>query len=842
VITPLNFSGVFVWAVRHGRQLVIYYLYQHQDGARQACASPLLATRMYASMNDTNASVSLPAQLLDVCREMMTTVSWESLLHQSVEAAIRITAAEWAGLLLLDDAQRDLRLVVVTGQPDRLFAVPVPIERSIAGAAFTTGQAVDVPDAETDPRYFSILGEPVQFKVQSLLAIPLHFNQQRIGVLEVAQRRDGAAFDAVMREGLLFLAAQAATAIGQMRLIEDLRRTQTELQQQLVEYKGQLRESQENFRRIFEAAPFPLTITALDDATVFYANQSAFDFYEVTPDQLSRLTAIDVYVDSADRARIQALVQREAGFNHLQLHVRTPLTGREKWILSAGRVIQYRGRPSLLSAQVDITASRQSEEELRRAKEAAEAANRAKSLFLANMSHELRTPLNAILGFSELMARDTGLTTEQQYNLATINRSGEHLLNLINDVLDMAKIETGRVVMSLRQFDVYRLLDELADLFRLRATEKGLTLLLTRDPSLPQLIETDDKKLRQILLNLLSNAVKFTEQGGVGLRVKFADGLLWCEVQDTGPGIPPQDLETIFEPFVQTTYGLKSKEGTGLGLAISRQFAQLLGGSLTAFSTGEPGQGALFMLQLPVGVPQASVVAPSSPNAQLTVTSLEPDQPAYRILIAEDRLENSELLRLLLAKLGFEVRVAANGLEAINVWRSWQPHLILMDMRMPVLDGHEATRRIKATTPGKTTIIIALTAGVFDDEREQVRLDGCDDFLSKPFHPNDVAELLTKHLGVRFIYRSGTGPLVPSTTSMESSRSPIDLVQLAQLPAAWRTQAAQAARAADADQIMALAAQVRGAQPVLAAALTDLAFNFEYDTILQALLAVDGEA
>ena len=450
------------------------------------------------------------------------------------------------------------------------------------------------------------------------------------------------------------------------------------------------------------------------------------------------------------------------GFNNLELRVRAPVTGREKWILASGRVIQYQGRTCLLSAQVDVTASRQTEEELRRAKEAAEAANRAKSLFLANMSHELRTPLNAILGFSELMARDTGLTTEQQYNLATINRSGEHLLNLINDVLDMAKIETGRAVVNFRQFDMYRLLDELTDLFRLRATEKGLTLLLTRDSSVPQLLETDDKKLRQILLNLLSNAVKFTDQGGVGLRVKFADGLLWCEVQDTGPGIPPQDLETIFEPFVQTTYGLKSKEGTGLGLAISRQFAQLLGGTLIAFSTGESGQGALFMLQLPVGVPLANTSPAVATDSRLTVAGLEPDQPTYRILIAEDRLENSELLRLLLAKLGFEVRVAANGLEAINVWREWQPHLILMDMRMPVLDGHEATRRIKATALGQATIIIALTAGVFDDEREQVRLDGCDDFLSKPFHPNDVAELLTKHLGVRFIYRSGTGPLVPS--------------------------------------------------------------------------------
>jgi PAS domain S-box-containing protein len=779
---------------------------------------------MRAFMNDAAASESLPTQLLAVCRELMSTVSLEQLLHQIVQSAAQLLRADAADVLLFDEGSGELRLVAVTDQADQLLAIPVPTDRSIAGVAFTSGQPVNVPAAEDDPRN-SPLGEgPIQAKACSLLAVPLSTQQQRLGVLEVARWRDGAAFETGDVDLLQFLAAQAAFAIEKARLEE------------------RLRESEENFRKIFETTPFPLTVTVLADGTVLYANQSALDFYEVTADLLPRFTAIDVYVNPQDRAAMQSQVQQAGGFNNLELHIQAPLTGHEKWILSSGRVIQYQGRTCLLSAQVDVTVSRQTEEELRRAKEAAEAANRAKSLFLANMSHELRTPLNAILGFSELMARDTGLTTEQQYNLATINRSGEHLLNLINDVLDMAKIETGRAVVNFRQFDVYRLLDELADLFRLRATEKGLTLLLTRDPSVPQLIETDDKKLRQILLNLLSNAVKFTDQGGVGLRVKFADGLLWCEVQDTGPGISPQDLETIFEPFVQTTYGLKSKDGTGLGLAISRQFAQLLGGSLTAFSTGEPGQGALFMLHLPVGAPLADASTVSAPDSRLTVAALEPDQPSYRILIAEDRMENSELLRLLLAKLGFEVRVAVNGLEAINVWRDWQPHLILMDMRMPVLDGHEATRRIKATAPGQATIIIALTAGVFDDEREQVRLDGCDDFLSKPFHPNDVAELLTKHLGVRFIYRSGTGPLVPRTTRLEGSHSPIDLVQLAQLPAVWREQVAQAARAADADQIMALAGQVRNTLPFLTAALTDLAFNFEYDVILKALAAVDGEA
>ena len=664
------------------------------------------------------ANAALSAQLLEVCREMTSTVSLGQLLHQIIQAAVQLTSAESAGILLGAEGQSELRFVAVAGQADRLLDIPVPIDRSIAGVAFTSGQPVNVSDAGADPRYYPIDQDQLQFKARSLLAVPLQYKERRVGVLEVENKRDGTAFEAGDVELLEILAAQATIAIENARLVEDLRRAQDDLKQQLVEREellaqvlttradltalqqaqAQLRESEENFRKIFEAAPFPLTVTVLEDGSALYANESALDFYEITAEQLAHLNAIDVYVDPQDRTRMRTLVQQAGGFNNLELRLRAPISGREKWVLASGRLIQYQGRMCLLSAQVDITASRQSEEELRRAKEAAEAANRAKSLFLANMSHELRTPLNAILGFSELMARDSGLTPEQHYNLATINRSGEHLLNLINDVLDMAKIETGRVEVHLRQFDVYRLLDELTDLFRLRATEKGLTLLLTRDPSVPQIIETDDKKLRQILLNLLSNAVKFTEQGGVGLWVKFSDGQLWCEVSDTGPGISPHDLETIFEPFVQTMFGLKSKDGTGLGLAISRQFAQLLGGTLAVFSTGEAGQGALFVLCVPVGVPlTAQRELPVPAASARTVAALTPGQPAYRILIAEDRLENSELLRLLLAKLGFEVRVAVNGLEAINVWREWRPQLILMDMRMPILDGHEATRRIKAT-------------------------------------------------------------------------------------------------------------------------------------------------
>ena len=474
--------------------------------------------------------------------------------------------------------------------------------------------------------------------------------------------------------------------------------------------------------------------------------------------------------------------------------------------------------------------------ELQQARRAAEAASQAKSAFLANMSHELRTPLNAILGFTQLTANDTNLTAEQQENLRIINRSGEHLLTLINDVLEMSKIEAGRVSLNEQVFALHDLLDDLEEMFSLRAEDKGLTLSVRRARGLPRYVVTDEDRLRQVLSNLLSNAVKFTQAGSVTLRVNvvgkgqrpadskpkgpYPRATIHFAVEDTGPGIAPEDLALIFEPFVQATSGRQSHEGAGLGLSISRQFVRLMGGEITASS--KVGQGSVFQFDVQVGLADVAALQAIQPARQ--VVGLAPDQPLYRLLVAEDRETNRRLLVKLLAPLGLAVREAVNGQEAMAIWEQWKPHLIWMDMRMPVMDGYEATRRIKATPQGQATIIIALSASAFEEDRERMLAGGCDDVVRKPFRQAEIYEMLARHLGVRFVYAE--------EEAQSTIAQPLPPAALAALPAGWLADLQQATVKADWNLMMTLIGRLRAQNAALADALADLARDFEYKKIL----------
>ncbi len=476
-------------------------------------------------------------------------------------------------------------------------------------------------------------------------------------------------------------------------------------------------------------------------------------------------------------------------------------------------------------------------QELAEAKQAAEAANRAKSIFLANMNHELRTPLNAILGFTQLMAHDVRLDADMRENIETINRSGSHLLMLINDVLAMSKIESGRMVEVPTKFDFYATLEEVTNILTSQAKDKGLRLLLDYAPHVPRYIQTDEGKLRQVLMNLVSNAIKFTEEGGVTLRVGISKRIpdidlspgatvpLCFEVEDTGPGIAPEELDDLFEPFVQTESGWTSQEGTGLGLSISQRFVRLMGGTLTVDS--ELGQGSCFKFTIPVHIVDAAEVKTPQPRK---VVGVEPGQPAYRILIAEDHLANRQFLHKLLSPLNFELHEAMNGQEALLMWEDWRPHLILMDMRMPDVDGLEATRQIKNTERGQSTPVIALTASAFEEDREELLAAGCDDFISKPFRTIELFDKLSQYMGVRFIY-ADTDP----SAAVPAESTSLSEALLADLAAEHRSALYQAVTEADFDRMLEVIKGIRLHNPILADKLLTLVQNFEYDTLLKVL-------
>jgi len=503
---------------------------------------------------------------------------------------------------------------------------------------------------------------------------------------------------------------------------------------------------------------------------------------------------------------------------------------------------------------------RKQTEKLKIAKETAEAANRAKSTFLANMSHELRTPLNAILGFAQIMARDPH-TPEERGNLRIIQRSGEHLLTLINQVLNLSKIETGRITLNEKNFDLYRLLDDLEDMIRLRAEKKELQLLFNRTDTVPRYVRTDEIKLREVLINLLNNAIKFTEKGEVRLKIENCQlnietpedtaishqsliVNLQFSISDTGSGIAPDDLDHIFEAFVQTKTG-QAAEGTGLGLSISHKFVQLMGGDIHVES--EVGRGTTFMFDI-----QCEIVD-SIDNRQSSIVNrviaIEPGQPRYRLLIVDDEPDNRKLLVKLLANVssprsGFELREASNGQETVEICENWEPHLIWMDMRMPVMDGYEATRYIKSEIRNSKseiqTVIIAVTASSFKEERAVILEAGCDDFLRKPFRDTEVFDLLHKHLGMRFVCEESQKSKVKTCPerSRRGQKSKIEDVltpeTVAALPDKLRISLQDAAEAADLDMALSLIEQIREQNEPLAETLAELVKNYRFD-ILQAL-------
>ena len=486
----------------------------------------------------------------------------------------------------------------------------------------------------------------------------------------------------------------------------------------------------------------------------------------------------------------------------------------------------------VIGLSMDITERKKTEAILLKAKLDAEIANGAKSIFLANMSHEIRTPLNAIIGFSQLMNRDKDLSdTQQEYN-SSIIRAGEHLLMLINDILELSKIEAGHSVLNPVNVDLSVLFNDLQLIFKDKAKSKQIRFVFETDANLPRFVLVDEGKLRQIFINLIGNAIKFTDNGSITVRArldKMKDGPshLFVEIVDTGCGISKEELSKIFTYFTQTSAGIKKGSGTGLGLALSRELAILLGGNISVSS--EVGKGSVFVFNVEIKEGAGEILEHFTAKR---VISLDKGQKKQLVLVVDDNKENLQIVVTLLKMVGFETIESTNGRDAIEKFEQCSPDLILMDLRMPVMDGYETTSHIKLREKGIQTPVIALTANILEEDRNKIETIGIQGLIGKPFRENELFDTIGRILGLRYIYEEET----PASQGMRFYFSENIAGDIDKLQESLRLKMLDALAVADMKEFKKLIGNVEQENSDLAYHLMSLAKKYDYEHLHQLLI------